>query len=307
MGLGAVHWMLFAIACPLYIGMWIWIRDPPTPEGHHVSFCKGAKEHGSKLWTAMKSFAVFMLIIQCYGNQAIASLMNPANNSIASISKPTSIQNGIGSILGTGSLVAGIWVFRKFFMATSWRITLFMSQFFLAIASFSSMMSIYDTFGISRNGWFYMASANLPSFIQGIGRVVSSLAIVEISPKGLEATVFELLVSANNGAISMNTALMTVFAAPFQLDDVNSESWDAHPEMVPTYQTRMMLSTVFSLVMNVVGAFVFMWFLPKNAEQCKAWADKKSWHRNGAAVLNCIVFLVPFAYANYTTVSRISG
>merc|ERR1712066_126871 len=166
----------------------------------------------------------------------------------------------------------------------------------------TALMSIYDTWGISRNGWFFMLSSNLPAFIQGIGRVVSSFAIVEISPKGLEATVYELLISANNGAISMNTALMTVFAAPFELDDVNSKSWDAHPEMVPTYQSRMMWSTIFSLIVNVCGALIFMWCLPRNAEQCKAWAGKKSWHRNSVAALNCLVFLLPFAYANYVTV-----
>merc|ERR1712125_225614 len=136
-------------------------------------------------------------------------------------------------------MVSGVWIFRKFFINRSWRVTLFMSQFFLALANSLLLMSIYDTWGISRNGWFFMFSSNLPAFIQGIGRVVSSIAIVEISPKGLEATVYELLVSANNGAISMNTALMTRFAAPFQLDDVNAESWDKHPEMVPTYETRM--------------------------------------------------------------------
>merc|ERR1711957_146440 len=115
--------------------------------------------------------------------------------------------------------------FRRFLMAKSWRSTLFMSEFFLAVTSALSLMIIYDTWGISRNGWFYMFTSNLPAIIQGVGRIVSSLAIIEISPAGLEATVYELLVSANNGAISLNTALQTVFAAPFQLDDINSESW----------------------------------------------------------------------------------
>merc|ERR1712203_1299821 len=134
LSLGAVHWMLFAFAVPLYIGMWAWIRDPPVPEDHHSSICEGARVNAGKVWTAMKSFAVFMLILQCYGNQAVASLMNPANNSVNSISKPTSIQTGLGSVIGNSSLVFGIWIFRKYFMATSWRITLFMSQFFLALA-----------------------------------------------------------------------------------------------------------------------------------------------------------------------------
>lgn len=307
LSLGAVHWMLFAIAIPFYVGMWIWIRDPPPAEEHHSSICTGARVNAGKVWTAMKSFAVFMLIIQCYGNQAIASLLNPANNSIASISKPTAIQNGLGQVIANSCLVAGVWIFRKYFIATSWRVTLFLSQFFLALANSSLLMSIYDTWGISRNGWFYMFSSNLPSLIQGIGQVVSSFAMVEISPKGLEATVYELLVSANNGAIAMNAAIQTAFASPFQLDDVNSESWDENPHMVPTYQTRMMLSTIFSMLLNIIGAMVFVWFLPRNAEQCRAWATKPSWHRNRAAVLNCIVFLVPFTYANYSTVSRIFG
>lgn len=263
--------------------------------------------NAGKVWTALKSFAVFMLIIQCYGTNAMANLMNPASNAITSISKPTSIQTGIGAVLGNLCMVVGVWMFRKFFMATSWRVTLFMSEFFLALTGVTALMSIYNTWGISRNGWFFMFSSYIPALIQGVGRVVSSLAIIEIAPKGLEATVYELLISANNGAMSLNTALMTVFAAPFQLEDVNSQSWDAHPDMVPEYEERMMLATVFSLLMNLVGAFIFVWFLPRNAEQCRAWAQKKSWHKNWAAVLNCVIFTVPFVYANYTLLSRISG
>ena len=129
----------------------------------------------------------------------------------------------------------------------------------------------------------------------------------KIRQKGLEATVFELLVYANNGAISLNTAFQTVFAAPFQLDDVNISSWDKNPHMVPTYQARHMMSTVFSLIGNFAGAFIFVWFLPKNAEQCSAWAAKKSWHKIWAAILNVVIFAVPFVYANYTTLSHISA
>merc|ERR1719223_986324 len=139
--------------------------------------------------------------------------------------------------------------------------------------------------------------------IQGLGRIVGSLAVVEISPKGLEATVYELIISANNGAISLNSALQSVFAAPFQLEDVSSKSWDLHPAMVPTYQHRMMMATIFSLLVNVAGAAIFVWCLPKNPEQCQEWAKRKSWHTNRVAVLNTVIFLVPFLYANYTTLS----
>lgn len=306
--LSGVLWMIFAIAVPFYVGMWIWLRDPPIPEEHQgKGKCEIAKEAGKHVWTAMKSFAVFMLLLQCYGIQALANLMNPANQAIASISKPTTIQTGIGAVIGNLSLVLGIWIFKRFFLKTNWRSTLFMSEFFLALASALGLMSIYDTWGISRNGWFYMFSANLPSLIQGIGRVVSSLAIVEISPRGLEATIYELLVSANNGAISLNTALQSIFAAPFKLEDISSVTWEAHPEMVPTYQNRLMLATVFSLIVNISGAAVFMWCLPKDPEQCRAWAQKKSWHKNWAAALNLVIFAVPFVYANYTVLSFVTA
>ena len=127
----------------MYIGMWLWIRDPPAPEDHHANICEGARVHDGKLWTAMKSFAVFMPLIQCYGTQAISNLMSPANNGIASISKPTNIQTGIGSVLGNLSLMTGVWVFRQFFLATSWRVTLFMSVFFFSRFNFSTIDYVY--------------------------------------------------------------------------------------------------------------------------------------------------------------------
>jgi hypothetical protein len=49
---GVVHWMIFAIVIPMYIGMWLWIRDPPAPEDHHANICEGARVHDGKLWTA---------------------------------------------------------------------------------------------------------------------------------------------------------------------------------------------------------------------------------------------------------------
>merc|ERR1712050_468972 len=194
-------------------------------------------------------------------------------------------------------------------MGKSWRMTLFMSQFFLALANCCLLMSIYDVGGFSRNGWFYMFANNIPSMIQGIGRIVSSLPVIEISPVGLEATVFELLTSANNGAMSMNSALQTLLGVPFQLGDVNADNFfgKAHADKVPEYEERLMLATVTATLINVVAAFIFMFFLPRNAEHCKTWANKKSWHKNWAAVLNVVIFTLPFVYANYTTVSHIAG
>merc|ERR1712224_503892 len=153
-----------------------------------------------------------------------------------------------------------------------------------------------DTWGISQNGWFYMFQNSIPMLIQGIGQVVGSLAVVEISPPGLEATVYELLTSATNGAISLSTTLQTSFGKVFGVDDINHENFFG--PMHEEYTARLARATLFCLAVNVASAAIFMWFLPKNPAMCKDWLEKKSWHCNWAGALNVVVFAGPFIYAN---------
>merc|ERR1719498_2241498 len=101
--------MLLVVAIPLYIGMCVFLRDPPVD--HHEPICKEARSALTNIWSALKSFAVFMLLIQCVGSTGISSMQNPANQGVASISKPTNIQSGIGAVLGNVCMTAGVWVF----------------------------------------------------------------------------------------------------------------------------------------------------------------------------------------------------
>jgi len=302
----AIHWVLLILCIPFYIGMWVWLKDPPTPE-HHESGCDGFRTAGKRIWAALKSYAIFMLLIQAVGIQAIASMINPANNQIASLAKPTNIQSGIGALLGALLFVGGVWVFRKLFLHRNWRQTLCMTQSMMALCNGLAVMIVYNTWGISRNGWFYMFQLNIPQFIQGVGQVVSSLAVIEVSPPGLEATIYELLISANNGAISMSSVLQTIFGRLFNVDGITASLFDEHPDMVAVYERRLAVATIFCLIVNLVGAAVFMWFMPKNPAQCREWMGKEKWQTNSTAMLNLVVFLVPYIYANYSVVSFIAG
>jgi len=302
---GGMHWLLLGVSIPCYIGMVLWLKDPPTPHGHE-SGCQGFKTAGTRMWTALKSFAIFMLLVQCYGMMSVASLVNPANSQIGSIARPTNIQNGMGAFIGNLCFVLGVWIFRKFFLNKSWRSILFMTQSLVAICSGLAVMICYDTWGISRNGWFYMFQSNVPNFIQGIGQVVSSLAAIEVSPAGLEATVFELLTSASNGGIALSTSLQTSFGHLFQLDSINAETF-FQPENTQEYANRLATATMFCLGVNLVGCAIFMWFLPKGPAQCREWVSKKSWHTHGAAVLNLVVFSLPFIYANGSVISMVAS
>jgi hypothetical protein len=298
-----MHWLLLCASIPCYIGMWVWLKDPP-PTAMHKKGCAGMKEATGRVWIAMKSFAVLMLLINCYGINGVAAMVNPANGNIQSICGPSNIQLGIGAFIGNLFFVIGVWIFRTVFMTKNWRFTLFMTQALTALGNFAALMAVYDTWGISRNGWFYMVQNSLPLIIQGMGQVVASLAVVEVSPPGLEATVYELLISASNGAISLAVALQTVFGNVFQLSSINGETF---PLNEAVYEERMMHSTVFCLCVNIGAAAIFMWCLPRGPAQCKDWSGRKWWHKDWVALLNVVVFAVPFIWANYSVLMDVSG
>eukprot|EP00438_Fugacium_kawagutii_P015177 Skav227602 [mRNA] locus=scaffold1141:353819:355849:+ [translate_table: standard] len=46
-----------------------------------------------------------------------------------------------------------------------------------------------EAWGVGQDGWFYAFGSNILMIIQGIAQVLSSLAVVEISPSGYEASV----------------------------------------------------------------------------------------------------------------------
>jgi hypothetical protein len=300
----AVHWLLLGVSIPPYIGMWLWLKDPPVQEEHERG-CRGLSFAFNRLWQAMKSFAVFNLLIMSVGIYGLSGMVNPANSPIAAVAQPTNIQASIGAFLGNVLFVAGVWVFRKFFLTKNWRFTLFMTQAFAGICSAMAIMIVYDTWGISQNGWFYMFQNSIPLLIQGIGQVVTSLAVVEISPPGLEATIFELLTSATNGSISLSTTLQTTFGKIFGVDAITYDNF--HGPLHDEYVNRMARATLFCLAVNVSTAAIFMWFLPKNAAMCKDWLEKKSWHTTWAGLVNVAVFLGPFAYANYMILSDVAS
>merc|ERR1719247_958714 len=125
-------------------------------------------------------------------------------------------------------------------------------------------MVIHDTFGISQNGWFYMMQNSMPNIIQGLSQVLSCLAVIEISPPGLEATIYELLISSMNGAQTLGVAIQSSFAKPFDLDAItgpewaeyhcssSNGTWGDHPDPIcHTYTQSMTNASWMTISVNV--------------------------------------------------------
>jgi len=172
-------------------------------------------------------------------------------------------------------------------------------------------MIVNNTAGM-QNGWAYMLQTALPQFIQGLSQVLTCLAVIEIAPAGLEATIYELMISAMNGANSLSSALQSMLAAPFNLNIITASSWQAnhcaqnnrtwgdHPDPIcKIWETSMVNASWMTLGVNVGCILIFCWFMPTNAKHCQEWAAKKSFHNNWAALLNLVCFAGPFTYAIY--------
>lgn len=328
-----IHWCLLLFALPSYALMWLFLRDPPVVEGDEHCHAGGFAGMGKALvhcFEACKSYAMFMLLIQVVGLGAFAFMQNPSLQLVAMIADPASIQSSLGAVLGTLLLVAGMWVFRTFLISKNWRITLVWTYTLVALANLFSVMVIGNTFGISQNGWFYMLQTAVPSFVQGLSQVLSCLAVVEISPPGLEATIYEMLISAMNGANSLASALGSQLIPAFNLGVISQFTWSENhcassnttwSDLNPTeiwseqrniavcnkYDNSMNDATYATLIVNIVSVFIFAWFMPMNATHCREWAAKEAWKRWEVGVLNLIIFIVPFVYATYGVFNELLG
>lgn len=306
-----VHWCLFAMALPSYIGMWLFIKEPPATVHHERGFTGFVQAFG-RCWQAMKSYAMFMLLVQCVGILGFASMLNPALQDIAMVANPTSFQNALGASLGNFLFVIGVFLFRKYLLTYNWRITLVWTYALIALGSLFCVMMVHNTWG-AQSGWFYMIQNALPMFVQGLCQVLTCLAVIEISPAGLEATIYEMMISAMNGAQSLQAALQSQLAGPFKLGAINANDWadnhcarnngtwgDTAAPICHTWEERMVGASWMTLGVNMVSILLFCWFMPKNAKHCREWAAKKSWHNSWAAALNAVMFAGPFTYAIYT-------
>lgn len=273
-----------------------------------------------RCWQALQSYAMFMLLVQGIGLLAFAAMLNPALQLIAMVAQPSAFQNALGASIGNGLFVLGVFLFRKYLLTKNWRITLMFTYSCLACAVIFGIMIIHNTFGFAQNGWFYMAQNSLPQIIQGLCQVLSCLAVIEISPPGLEATIYELLISSMNGATTLGVAIQSAFAAPFDLNEISAPEWRDHhcsssngtwgdnPDPIcHTYTRNMTNASIMTICINVSSICVFVWFMPRNAAHCREWAAKSSWKNPKVACLNFMIFIVPFVYANIQVILDLQG
>ena len=118
-------------------------------------------------------------------------------------------------------------------------------------------------------------------FVQGISRVIYSMAVIELSKPGQEATTFELIVTVGNSAQHLSSIIATQLLTPMKAvgcdDDgggcssntvivTGKDSFDASDGPARFTHYTLLLTGI-----SIVGCLVFTQFLPGSKEECHEW------------------------------------
>jgi len=250
------------------------------------------------MWLTLQSKAMLMMTIFSVGFIAIAGLGNSATSAIAGIVVPTPILLSASGLLGQVLFLIGVWLFRRFFMATNWRFTCCWTSILQQTDNLFSIAIIYNFGGFCQSGAFYCFGDCIINLVQGIAQVLSSLATIEIARPGLEATTYEALVTVHNCAIALNTNIANSFLPVFNLNAITYDSYQkASPDIKADFNTDMRNATLVTAAMQLGGTLFFMWFLPNNKEMCRIWKDDTRFHKSSIAATCLAVAVCIFCYS----------
>lgn len=285
---GTVHFVLLVLCLPFYAGMVFWLKDPPKDENqvHHSTM-----QIIGTLWDLMKTKVMFLLIVGMLGNMAVASLINPAQNIMQQIVQPSSLNQGLGSMFGNIIFLVGVWFFRTYLMDRNWRYTFVATGVILALNSVFMYIMIYNVGGIGQTPWFFVFGNNVLQIIQGVSQVLSSLAVVEVAPKGFEASVYEFLTTMHNAGITLNLNLMGILQPIFNVSEIIAPGHDyKDPANHDADNKKMMWATTFTMIVNIVGVLGVAFMIPKDKAQCKEWLEAPGfWRTTAMGALGSII------------------
>merc|ERR1712196_40131 len=84
---------------------------------------------------------------------------------------------------------------------------------------------------------------------------------------------------------TLNTNLQNILLPMFSLNGIAGD-YMKDPEKKAENNQRLAIATCFTIGLNLVGSFIFCWFLPKNKAQCKTWFDQ--WQKPAVGAWNLI-------------------
>lgn len=278
--------IIFVLVLILFIPM-CYLKEPIIEKKHRF------KEFLEKIWNTLQNLTTGYLVVYIIGIGTFTSFSSRAAIYMQYyIIELSNLQTGIDTICKNVALVLGIWIFQKFLIKKSWRITSYGSTILISLFSLLWIPAFYNVSGL-RNGWYTIFIDIDQTFAIGLGQVLLSMATIELSYSGLEATTYEFLMSLANSVATIKGILSTqllftvnangcdgsdgsddsvdsVNTCPSNTVDISSEEAFENtngPEKFTNY-TLLIIGISFGF------CFMFTNFLPKSKEQCIEWKYK---------------------------------
>jgi len=142
-------------------------------------------------------------------------------------------------------------------------------------------------------------SGNIANLIMGIQQLVTALAIVEISPAGLEATTYEAYTMVANGATTFAVTASNMFIPVFDINAITYATYhNADEAQRNEYNWDMTQATLTAAGICFGAILLFIKFQPKNKEQTREWNETCSfpWKTPFIGTASIVLALATFVF-----------
>jgi hypothetical protein len=220
----------------------------------------------------------------------------------------SNVEFGINNLITTIAITSGIWFFKAYLMKVNWRLTYFVSIAFYLCVQLLWLPAYYNSSG-TLNVWYIVFLDWDGEFAAALTAVITSLIVIEIAVKGLEATTFEMLGVLIYSAQFANTIISEQVMNPLGANLCESDTQTKC--VTPTYgdipafvdSSGPKTWAIFSVVIICIQlgiTTISISFLPGSIEECK---KLKSWSnsltagnkRRVAATMFAVIVLVSYA------------
>lgn len=269
---GFIFAIVFILVIPVF-----WLKElQSTSELHTLS------QFRADIWDTLQSRTTLYLLIEVMGIAGLASFNSNVNYYLQYyVIQLTNFETGIDGISTYLMLTVSIYIFKKYLINKNWRTTQYCSTIFAAMLSFL-WIPAYFNIGGCRNAYYTIFVDLDQSFVSGISQVLFSMAVIELSKPGQEATTYELLITVNNAALTLGGVISTQLLYPLHATsckeepcpsnqvDVNNGNEGFESTDGPEKYTHYCLVLI---TIAVSSALIFVRFLPKDKEECHIWRD----------------------------------
>jgi len=229
-------------------------------------------EYFAMCWELLKSKAFFYAILYVFLTPVISGISTTAAGQVKiSWAGVQNFQNQMFSVVGNLLFILGLWLVKKRFLNSSWRMMLlFTMVFLLCVDAFFVTLTIFD---IVRNQYFYLGETVLVEVPQAANFVVSTFVIVEMADHGNEGLVYGVMSTAGNLGSPFARAIGNQI---YRLFEPSLSNADNYIEDTQAFRWTVFYSFVLSYGFGFLS-LATLYFLPQQKAEAQKW--KTTWSR----------------------------